>query len=81
MNVVDFIIKANKCCRDHKTVFVGDGRGRVWSWSVSDQQKRTVADHWVKDESVFGCVACGVRFTFSERRHHCRNCGQVFCSR
>lgn len=69
-------------CRDHKTVFVGDSRGRVWSWSVSDQQRRaTVADHWVKDDSVDGCVSCGVRFTFSERRHHCRNCGQVFCSR
>ncbi|XP_064637335.1 WD repeat and FYVE domain-containing protein 3-like isoform X3 [Lineus longissimus] len=67
--------------RDHKTVYVGDAKGRVYSWSVTDQPGRVVADHWVKDEGGDSCLACGVKFTFSERRHHCRNCGQLFCSR
>lgn len=67
--------------RDHRAVFVGDTRGRVFSWSVSDQPGRAVADHWLKDEGTDSCVGCGVRFTLYERRHHCRNCGQLFCSK
>ncbi|XP_076326045.1 WD repeat and FYVE domain containing 3 bchs isoform X2 [Tachypleus tridentatus] len=67
--------------KDHRTIYVGDSRGRVFSWSVTDQPGRAVADHWVKDEGGENCVDCGVRFSFAERRHHCRNCGQLFCSR
>ena len=67
--------------RDHRTVYVGDAKGRVYSWSVTDQPGRVVADHWVKDEGGDNCQGCNVKFSFSERRHHCRNCGQLFCSR
>lgn len=67
--------------KDHKCVYVGDARGRVFSWSVTDHPGRAMADHWVRDEGGDSCVACGVRFSFAERRHHCRNCGQLFCSR
>ncbi|MEQ2210252.1 WD repeat and FYVE domain-containing protein 3, partial [Xenoophorus captivus] len=66
---------------DHSKILVGDGRGRVFSWSVSDQPGRSAADHWVKDEVVDSCSGCTVRFSLTERRHHCRNCGQLFCQR
>ena len=33
---------------------------------------------WVPDEARAAC-ACGLSFTFLERRHHCRECGEVFC--
>ena len=34
-----------------------------------------------KDESlVKNCVDCGTRFTMVTRKHHCRECGDVFCS-
>ncbi|XP_071644042.1 WD repeat and FYVE domain-containing protein 3 isoform X2 [Temnothorax longispinosus] len=74
-------ITALAVSRDHRTVYVGDTRGRVFSWSVCEQPGRTVADHWLKDEGADSCAGCGVRFNLYERRHHCRNCGQVFCSR
>ncbi|RWS13484.1 WD repeat and FYVE domain-containing protein 3-like protein [Dinothrombium tinctorium] len=65
--------------KDNRTVFVGDARGRVFSWSVSEG--RGLTDHWVKDDLVESCTKCNIKFTFSERRHHCRNCGHVFCAK
>jgi hypothetical protein len=62
-------------------MYVGDARGRVFSWSVAEQPGRAMADHWLKDEGAESCVGCGVRFSLYERRHHCRNCGLLFCSR
>ncbi|XP_069124433.1 WD repeat and FYVE domain-containing protein 3-like isoform X2 [Argopecten irradians] len=67
--------------KDHKTVYVGDAKGRIFSWTVTDQPGKVVADHWMKDDGAETCPTCNVRFSFAERRHHCRNCGQVFCSR
>lgn len=65
--------------RDHKNVFVGDARGRIFSWSVSD--KLAISDHWVKDDIATNCLSCNVRFSLTERKHHCRNCGKVFCAK
>ena len=36
---------------------------------------------WVPDEAVTSCMGCKDSFTLLRRRHHCRNCGQVFCGR
>ncbi|KAJ9468978.1 Lateral signaling target protein 2-like protein [Diplonema papillatum] len=36
--------------------------------------------HWVDDEERKHCVACAERFTLTRRRHHCRACGDLFCS-
>lgn len=47
--------------KDHKTLFVGDARGRVFSWSVAEQPGRGIADHWLKDEGADQCVGCHVR--------------------
>ncbi|XP_024909182.1 WD repeat and FYVE domain-containing protein 3 isoform X1 [Cynoglossus semilaevis] len=74
-------ITALSISKDHSKILVGDGRGRVFSWSVSEQPGRSAADHWVKDEQVDNCSSCSVRFSLTERRHHCRNCGQLFCQR
>jgi len=35
---------------------------------------------WVPSDTVNDCVGCGKPFSVFSRKHHCRNCGQVFCS-
>ena len=52
---------------------------RVYNWSVTDQPGRVVADHWIEDDGVEKCHYCAIRYAFSECKHHCRNCGEVFC--
>nr|NP_608968.2 blue cheese [Drosophila melanogaster]AAF52302.4 blue cheese [Drosophila melanogaster] len=74
-------ITALTVSKDHKILYVGDARGRIFSWSVTEQPGRGVADHWLKDEGADQCVKCHVKFTLYERKHHCRNCGQVFCNK
>ncbi|EXC04220.1 Arrestin domain-containing protein A [Morus notabilis] len=38
-------------------------------------------DHWVPDEAVSKCTACGTDFGAFLRKHHCRNCGDIFCDK
>lgn len=38
-------------------------------------------DHWVPDEAVTKCTACATDFGAFVRRHHCRNCGDIFCDK
>ncbi|SOV83592.1 FYVE and coiled-coil domain-containing protein [Plasmodium sp. gorilla clade G3] len=35
---------------------------------------------WVPDEEVTNCYSCNVVFNVRVRKHHCRACGNVFCS-
>ncbi|KAJ6637724.1 Lateral signaling target protein 2 like [Pseudolycoriella hygida] len=34
---------------------------------------------WIPDDEAPRCMACALAFTTFRRRHHCRNCGAVFC--
>ncbi|KAK3088070.1 hypothetical protein FSP39_014286 [Pinctada imbricata] len=36
--------------------------------------------YWMPDSSCKECYDCGDKFTTFRRRHHCRICGQIFCS-
>ncbi|SCZ98276.1 BZ3500_MvSof-1268-A1-R1_Chr7-1g09080 [Microbotryum saponariae] len=38
-------------------------------------------DYWIKDESSKECFDCETVFSAFRRKHHCRICGQIFCSR
>ena len=75
----DFVLKLSVDVF-YNIVYVGDERGRVFSWMVASKPGKGMVDHWMKDEGVGACVDCGINFTIYERRHHCRCCGRVFCS-
>lgn len=36
---------------------------------------------WIPDIEAPRCMSCKANFTVVKRRHHCRNCGKVFCAR
>ncbi|KFM65387.1 hypothetical protein X975_15478, partial [Stegodyphus mimosarum] len=36
---------------------------------------------WMPDEEAASCLNCGVKFSQLKRKHHCRNCGKIFCSK
>jgi len=62
---------------------VGDALGRVWGWGVgaAGEAAGGRADHWFQDPARQACAQCHQRFSLTERRHHCRNCGQIFCAK
>ena len=37
--------------------------------------------YWMPDEVATSCYECEAKFTTFRRRHHCRVCGQIFCSK
>ncbi|KAI8884001.1 FYVE-domain-containing protein [Backusella circina FSU 941] len=54
------------------------------SKSMSNQIARSpTREHWKLDKEVDQCEMgdCNITFTLFERRHHCRKCGDIFCSR
>ncbi|TFK26731.1 hypothetical protein FA15DRAFT_667221 [Coprinopsis marcescibilis] len=56
------------------------------SHSVSKVMRRIRGEglsrhYWMDDESAKECYDCKSTFTTWRRKHHCRICGQIFCSR
>ncbi|XP_063625068.1 WD repeat and FYVE domain-containing protein 3 isoform X6 [Cydia splendana] len=77
-------VTAVAAARTGRGLAVGDARGRIFRWSAPDMSSATKggpADHWIRDDTAPYCTQCQVRFTALERRHHCRECGAVFCGR
>ncbi|KAJ8248257.1 hypothetical protein GJAV_G00240080 [Gymnothorax javanicus] len=35
---------------------------------------------WLKDNEATHCKLCEKEFSISRRKHHCRNCGEIFCN-
>ncbi|XP_072939310.1 WD repeat and FYVE domain-containing protein 3 [Epargyreus clarus] len=85
-NACPAAVTAAAAARSGRGLAVGDARGRIFRWSAPDMSsssgaKGGPADHWIRDDTAPYCTQCQVRFTALERRHHCRECGAVFCGR
>lgn len=45
-----------------------------------DFKERNAETVWQDSGLIKNCRRCGVRFTVTVRKHHCRECGNVFCN-
>ncbi|GFR26553.1 FYVE and coiled-coil domain-containing protein 1, partial [Trichonephila clavata] len=52
-------------------------------WKMNDRlrylHKIQIDDRWVNDHEVTECLGCRSNFSFLLRKHHCRQCGRIFC--
>ncbi|KAM6906898.1 phosphatidylinositol-3,5-bisphosphate 3-phosphatase MTMR4 isoform 2-T2 [Xenentodon cancila] len=48
------------------------------SWDRVERKDAEVT-RWVPDHMASHCFNCDCEFWMAKRRHHCRNCGNVFC--
>ncbi|KFM78396.1 Early endosome antigen 1, partial [Stegodyphus mimosarum] len=44
------------------------------------ENMKHITRKWADDAEVTHCTACGKLFTVTIRKHHCRNCGNIFCN-
>ncbi|VDM98122.1 unnamed protein product [Thelazia callipaeda] len=49
--------------------------------TLLDYDRSNFRRYWMPDSSGRECYECQERFTAFRRRHHCRLCGQIFCSK
>uniref|UniRef100_A0A182MLP5 1-phosphatidylinositol-3-phosphate 5-kinase n=1 Tax=Anopheles culicifacies TaxID=139723 RepID=A0A182MLP5_9DIPT len=54
--------------------------------SVTEQTKRSYKNtdlhkFWMPDSTSIECYDCSVKFSTFRRKHHCRLCGQIFCTK
>jgi len=50
-------------------------------YAEMELQPGSMRPTWVNDQDVTACFNCRQSFTIVNRRHHCRACGQIFCSK
>eukprot|EP00808_Paulinella_micropora_P007841 g11508.t1 len=47
--------------------------------ALSAKSVSTFPEDWEDDEHVTHCKTCNKSFGLINRKHHCRNCGSIFC--
>ena len=71
-----------KRCSDYELTMEELGIKLQHSKLETEQLKETNVSKdaiWMPDVEAVNCFSCDKPFTVARRRHHCRNCGHVFC--
>lgn len=48
--------------------------------SIQVELAKQTGRKWADDSEATACITCNSQFTITNRKHHCRNCGQIFCA-
>lgn len=67
-------------CKRHISSFFFPGKDHLNPDSIgSEAPAPPTREHWLPDSKRSSCHYCHKIFTFLERKHHCRHCGDIFC--
>lgn len=50
------------------------------SFEMQLELEKLLGRKWTEDSDVISCNLCRKEFSLIVRKHHCRNCGQIFCN-
>jgi len=69
--------------KDHDQTLEELGQQLSWYKLSLDNMKdeSTTGRVWEKDKEVAACKICCKEFNIARRKHHCRNCGGIFCDK
>ncbi|KAF6035125.1 hypothetical protein EB796_006566 [Bugula neritina] len=56
------------------------GHSKMKHEDLREVQQALKDAHWADDDLVTECKSCEKSFNLSRRKHHCRNCGDIFCN-
>lgn len=87
MKQIEEFLAKNKAIYREISSRTGEGIEELFSMLVYDTKQKILREEqrdppkWVPDKQSGRCSACQCSWTVTNRRHHCRKCGDVFCSK
>ena len=68
--------------RDETIIELADelGKTRVTVDTLEEFKTSVKSSEWVADHAATHCKGCDSGFSVTLRKHHCRNCGDIFCA-
>ncbi|XP_039196740.1 RUN and FYVE domain-containing protein 1 isoform X2 [Crotalus tigris] len=64
----------------HLSQFNFFSRSKLKMEDIKEVNKALKGHAWLKDDEATNCKQCEKEFSISRRKHHCRNCGHIFCN-